>query len=165
MDTPPAAAAIPILVVDMVPRPFWRSSLATRLPRAEWERCRAWALAAAGDRCVVCRRAADDGVRLERDEVWEYEVRRQEHVRYLAGLRAVCSDCHSVKHFGRTVRRGRSAATTAVSHLMRQNGWSSRQAKEHVDQAFALWAKRNSIAWARTDLTWLTDTLGIDAAL
>jgi hypothetical protein len=145
------------LSVDLVPRAFWGSSLANKLPRGQWERCRAWALAQAGNRCTVC--AVED--HLECDEVWRYEHRDAGHVRILAGIRAVCHDCHAAKHFGLALQQGRRAANRAALQLMRRNGWSRARVKQHIDEAFRIWDERNAYVWIGTDLSWLAETLGL----
>ncbi|WP_052763041.1 hypothetical protein [Jiangella alkaliphila] len=142
-----------------MPRRFWRSSLARALPPVQWADCRAWAFDQADERCTVCGSVTG----LQCDEVWSFEEWVEGPMRVLTGLRALCYPCHAVKHFGRTLHRG--DADAAVKHLMRVNGWSRREVHVHISAAFAVFDQRNQVSWAGTDLTWLRDTLGIDATL
>lgn len=151
----------PRLTVELVPRMFWQDSLHKTLPRAQWNRCRDWALARTGGRCAACGAL---GPGLNCDEMWSYAQTGELWTRRLTGLRMLCRDCHAVKHAGRTLwvlgaGRGRQVI---VEQLATVNGWTSAEAKKCVREAFTLWRERNTYVWDdATDYTWLRETLGI----
>ncbi|SDU78940.1 HNH endonuclease [Jiangella alkaliphila] len=142
----------PRLTVDLVPRQFWRSSLAEQMPADQWQECRGWTFKRDEFRCRACGSESD----LECDEIWSYDG----NVRRLDGLQALCSPCHAVKHLGRTVHRGDPDA--AMRHLMRVNDWSRAEAVRHRDEALVLFKERNRVEFVSTDTSWLLAWLGIE---
>ena len=83
-------------------------------------------------------------------EVWDYDDRI--HVQKLAGLVALCPDCHAVKHIGLTISRGREEQ--ALRHLATVNGWSIEDARLYVEACFEVWSQRSNHDWT-LDITWL----------
>jgi hypothetical protein len=146
---------VSMLTVDLVPRQFWRSSLAERMPADQWQECRSWTFSRDEFRCRACGSESD----LECDEIWSYDG----DVRRLDGLQTLCSPCHGVKHLGRTVMRGDPDA--AMRRLMKMNGWSRVEAKRHADDALTLFKERNRVEFVSTDTSWLSASLGFEFRL
>lgn len=138
-----------MLTIDLVPSSSWYDNLRSRLPKAEWDRLRKAAYAAAGHKCEVC---GGKGRRwpVEAHEIWEYDEATR--VQRLAGLVALCPSCHEVKHFGRAQSVGRG--DDALDHLMRVNRWTEKQAWAHIEESFAVWERRSSVQWT-LDLSWI----------
>ncbi|WP_209241362.1 DUF5710 domain-containing protein [Streptomyces oryzae] len=141
------------LFVDLVPSSCWFTNVRSCVAPRDWERLRRMVGGRAGQRCEVCGRGEDRGARrrLEAHERWEYdEARRVQRLRRLVCL---CTDCHTVTHFGLAELNGRRAA--ALAHLRAVTGMSVAAAEAHVRSAFALWRSRSAHEWD-LDLSMLT---------
>ncbi len=134
------------LTVELVPRTCWFKNVRSEVTPAQWEKLRKQTLEKAGYRCEVC----GAGGRLQCHEVWEYDDER--HVQRLAGLVALCSRCHEVKHIGLAGVWGRGER--AMGHLARVNGWSREDAELYVEAVFETWHRRSRHDWI-LDIGWL----------
>jgi hypothetical protein len=76
--------------------------------------------------------------------VWSYDDLN--HIQTLARLICICGDCHTVKHWGRTVQKG--YVKTAVI------GWSDAQVKAHADAALREWKERSRHQWTQDLSGW-----------
>ncbi|MBQ0867447.1 DUF5710 domain-containing protein [Streptomyces sp. RK75] len=141
------------LFVDLVPRSCWFTNVRSCVAPRDWERLRRMVNGRAGQRCEVCGRGEDRGRRrwLEAHERWEYDEARA--VQRLRRLVCLCTDCHTVTHFGLAELNGRRAA--ALAHLRSVTGMSAAGAESHVRSAFALWRERSARVW-ELDLHMLT---------
>src|SRR5262249_2941883 len=72
----------------------------------------------------------------------------------LGRLICLCTNCHTVTHFG--LAQIRSLDEHALRHLMTVTGMTSQQARAHVKAAFDLWHRRSRTNWT-LDLGILTD--------
>ena len=61
-------------------------------------------------------------------------------------LVCLCTDCHTVTHFGLATVKGRDAQ--ALRHLRAVTGLSDCDARELVAAAFELWNQRSHYAWS-----------------
>ena len=105
------------LLPTPVPDSCWYSNLRTILPKKAWDILRKQAYAKANGRCMICGRPAK---RLEAHELWSYD--EQNCVQRLEDIGALCHDCHSVIHIGRTQLVGDEER--AIKHFCRVNGCS-----------------------------------------
>src|SRR5690606_1113477 len=142
------------LFVDLVPDSCWLTNIRSCLSRDDWRRVRRLVIGRADRRCEVCGRGKDpEGRRrLEVHERWEFDDRSG--IQTLRRLICLCSDCHATSHYGIAQVRGNELS--AFTHLREVTGMSLRRAERHVDDAFAVWHKRNRRAWT-LDLSILTD--------
>lgn len=142
------------LFVDLAPSACWFTNVRSCVSPRDWERLRRMIINRAGRRCEVCGQTLDRaaGRQLEAHERWTYD----EHsgVQALRRLICLCDLCHTVTHFGLAELRGR--AVEALAHLKTVTGMTDRQARTHVDQAFALWQERSTRTWT-LDLSMLTN--------
>jgi hypothetical protein len=141
------------LFVDMVPSSCWFTNVRSCVSRRDWERLRRVINRRAGHRCEICGRKEDRGVRrwLEAHERWNYdEPSRTQSLRRLICL---CTECHTVTHFGLAQIRG--VDERALAHLRSVSGMSESEAEDHVRAAFALWRRRSAVTWT-LDLSILT---------
>ena len=60
-------------------------------------------------------------------------------------LMALCPNCHLVKHIGHATNIG--LGLHAVKHLAKINKWSTKQALDYRDKAYALWLTRSRFSW------------------
>jgi hypothetical protein len=67
-------------------------------------------------------------------------------VQSLRRLICLCTDCHTVTHFGLATIQGRDAQ--ALRHLRAVAGLSARDADVLVEAAFELWHQRSRLGWA-----------------
>ncbi|MGI5353510.1 DUF5710 domain-containing protein [Streptomyces sp. CA-250714] len=141
------------LFVDLVPSSCWFTNVRSCVAPRDWERLRRMINGRAGRRCEACGRGEDRTARrwLEAHERWEYD--EESGVQRLRRLVCLCTDCHTVTHFGLAEVNGRRSA--ALAHLRSVTGLSAAAAESHVRAAFALWRERSAREWA-LDLGMLT---------
>ncbi|GAA2398963.1 hypothetical protein GCM10010420_26590 [Streptomyces glaucosporus] len=141
------------LFVDLVPRTCWFTNVRSCVAPKDWERLRRVITRRAGHRCEVCGAAGDRGAKrwLEAHERWVFDDAAR--VQTLKRLICLCTDCHTVTHFGYAEVRGLGAR--ALAHLMKVTGMTGAEARRHVDAAFAVWEERSRAVW-RLDLGILT---------
>ena len=142
------------LFVDLVPSSCWFTNVRSCVSQRDWERLRRMITTRADQCCEVCGRGQDreSGRWLEAHERWAYDEAAA--VQSLRRLICLCTDCHTATHFGLARINGKDAA--ALRHLRAVTGMPSNQARQHVDAAFALWARRSRVNWS-LDLSMLTD--------
>jgi hypothetical protein len=142
------------LFVDLVPSSCWFTNVRSCVSQRDWERLRRMITTRADQRCEVCGRGQDreSGRWLEAHERWAYDEAAA--VQALRRLICLCTDCHTATHFGLARINGKDAA--ALRHLCAVTGMPSSRARQHVDTAFALWARRSGVNWS-LDLRMLTD--------
>ena len=102
---------------ELVPDGCWYSNLRSLLSKKQWDFLRADAKARADGRCTICGRKTD---KLEAHERWSYDEKNA--VQKLEDIVAVCKDCHSVIHIGRTQLVGNEER--AEKHYMKVNNCS-----------------------------------------
>ncbi|MGX8904183.1 DUF5710 domain-containing protein [Streptomyces netropsis] len=141
------------LFVDLVPSSCWFTNVRSCVTQQDWERLRRMITRRAGMCCETCGAGEDRQAKrwLEAHERWEYDGTRR--VQTLKRLICLCTDCHTVTHFGYAQVRGLEAQ--AFAHLVKVTRMSPDQARRHVDAAFALWEQRSATIWS-LDLSILT---------
>jgi hypothetical protein len=134
------------LFVDLVPSSCWFTNVRSCVAPRDWERLRRMITRRAGNRCEACGASQDRDARrwLEAHERWTYDERTR--VQRLARLICLCTDCHTVTHFGFAQVRGLEAV--AFQHLVTVTGLSDTAARRHIADAFALWERRSSVDWS-----------------
>lgn len=142
------------LFVDLVPETCWFTNVRSCVAVKDWERLRRMVVGRATQRCEVCASGPEPRQQrwLEVHERWTYDSASR--VQRLGRLICLCTDCHTVTHFGLAQIRG--VEQQALRHLMSVTGMTMVQAREHVARAFQTWRQRSRITWA-LDLTMLTD--------
>jgi uncharacterized protein DUF5710 len=133
------------LFVDLVPSSCWFTNVRSCVSEQDWERLRRPVLRRAGHRCEVCGTGEDRAPRrwLEVHERWSYD--EPAGVQVLRRLICLCSLCHLVTHYGYATVSGRE--DTASRQLLAVTGWTSEQAREHVEVAFEVWEARSRRRW------------------
>jgi hypothetical protein len=142
------------LFVDLVPSTCWFTNVRSCVSPKDWERLRRMINRRAGMRCEICGATEDRQTRrwLEAHERWVFDPARG--TQRLARLICLCTDCHTVTHFGFAQVRGLEEA--AYLHLMSVTGMTRAEARLHVYEAFTLWETRSERTWD-LDLSMLTD--------
>lgn len=138
------------LIIEMVPRTCFFSNLRSNLSKKDWEKLRQWRIREADGRCEICG-SLNGGRSLECHEIWEYE--EDTYTQKLAGLVALCRECHRAKHMALAREMGWEDA--ARRHIMRINRWTPGQVEVYINEAFELFEYRSQFQWA-LDIQWLT---------
>lgn len=133
---------------ELVPDGCWYSNLRSLLSKKQWDFLRSDAKERSGGKCAVCGRKTN---RLEAHERWSYD--KQNAVQKLEDVVAVCKDCHSVIHIGRTQLLGDEQR--AEKHYMKVNNCSYAEYREALGKANEEHRKLNEISEWKLDLTWL----------
>lgn len=147
------------LYCDPIPRSAWYTQVRSAVSTDDWHRLRQMVYRRAGQACEACGAGRNpDGQRwLEAHERFAYLPAAGQSpgrgVQQLRRLVCLCTWCHEATHFGRAQVTGREQH--ALDHLCWVNGWSARQAWEHVDAAAATWEQRSAMVW-ELDLSLLT---------
>jgi 5-methylcytosine-specific restriction endonuclease McrA len=102
------------LMMCPVPDSCWYSNLRTILPAKIWDVIRKDAYAKADGRCMICGAKVK---RLEAHEDWSYD--EVNHIQKLERILALCHNCHSVIHIGRTQLMGDEEK--AIRHFCKVN--------------------------------------------
>ncbi|MEV7779375.1 DUF5710 domain-containing protein [Kitasatospora sp. NPDC088351] len=142
------------LFIDLVPSSCWFTNVRSCIVQKDWDRLRRMIYSRAQDRCEACGAGQDREAKrwLEAHERWTYDNARR--VQTLKRLICLCTDCHTVTHFGFAQVRG--LAPQARAHLIKVTGMTPGQADQHIAKAFEAWKTRSRITWT-LDLSILTD--------
>ncbi|MBQ8426462.1 MAG: HNH endonuclease [Clostridia bacterium] len=133
---------------ELVPDGCWYSNLRSLLSKKQWDFLRADAKERANGRCMICGKKTD---RLEAHERWIYD--QINAVQKLQDVIAVCKDCHSVIHIGRTQLMGDEQR--AEKHFMKVNNCSYADYRKELGKANEKHIKLNAVSEWKLDLTWL----------
>jgi Domain of unknown function (DUF5710) len=135
------------LFVDLIPQTSWFRNVRAAVDPTDWDRLRRMVYRRAGHRCEAC---GDSGAQLEAHERFTYDF--QAGVQRLVRLICLCTACHRVTHFGRTMLEGDAAGQAAIDHLQAVTGMIDLETELHIRDAFDLWARRSEVSW-RVDLS------------
>jgi hypothetical protein len=145
-----------LLKPEMIPRPLWRRSVASKLDRATWRSIRGKVSAAAGGRCQICGASYEKGMICH--EKWLYND--SQHTATLTSFQLICRDCSSIIHWGRTVIwlvEGQAMGSRQESidnliakkrsHLQAVNRMASEDLDQLFDYAGLLHHRRSEQKW------------------
>ena len=133
---------------EIVPTGAWNNNLRTVLSKAGWDFIRKDAYARAGGKCMICGRPVK---RLEAHERWSYN--KDTKTQKLEDVIAVCKDCHSVIHIGRTQLKGDEER--AEKHYMKVNNCTYAEYRKALGLANEEHIKNNLVSEWKLDLTYL----------
>ncbi len=133
---------------ELVPDGCWYSNLRSILSQKQWDFLRQDAKKRSNGACAICGAKV---ALLEGHERWSYD--EQTHTQKLEDVIAVCKDCHSVIHIGRTQLMGNEER--ASKHFMRVNGCSYADYRRALGEANEQHKRRNQIPEWKLDLSWL----------
>ncbi len=133
---------------ELVPDGCWYSNLRSILSKKEWDFLKAEAKKTANGRCMICGAKTD---RLEAHEKWEYDL--DSCTQKLIDIIAVCKDCHSVIHIGRTQLLG--DIERAENHYMKVNNCTYSEFRKELGKANEIHKLRNGVSEWKLDLTYL----------
>lgn len=133
------------------------NNVRTVLSEKQWKALRSQVADAAWNVCRICG-GVGPAHPVECHEIWEYND--QTKVQRLAGMIALCPNCHMVKHFGFARITGKEKE--AFNHFMKVNGLKKKEAEAEISKSFEVWRKRSLIDW-ELDLSELNQ-YGIDVS-
>lgn len=99
---------------EIIPAGAWNFNLRTQLPKKAWDILRKIAYLKADGKCSICK---CNSKRLEAHEKWDFN--KATKVQKLVDIIAVCHNCHSVIHIGRTQLIGEE--DRAIKHFKKVN--------------------------------------------
>ncbi len=137
------------LTIELVPKTCWFSNVRWEVSKEEWEKLKKMTSQRGEYRCEICGSRGPQWP-VECHEIWNYDD--QKHIQTLAGLIALCPDCHEVKHMGLANVRGRGSI--AAQHLAKVNSWTKERAEQYIASQFELWEERSKHTW-QLDIRWL----------
>ena len=147
---------MPRLTIELVQSSCWFSNVRDHVTQEQWDRIRRKTYRDANYVCQVCGGRGEKWP-VECHEIWQYDDKN--HVQKLAGLTALCPDCHKVKHIGYATISGNFQV--AQAHLAKVNNWKEVTVKSYIASAFSVWERRSQHEW-KIDLSWLHSNFGID---
>ncbi len=136
------------LEFEMVPDGCWYSNLRSILSKKQWDYLKLDAKRRASGKCMICGKKTD---RLEAHEKWSYNEKTK--TQKLEDIVAVCKDCHSVIHIGRTQLKGDEER--AEKHYMEVNNCSYAEYRKNLGKANELHKRLNLVPEWKLDLTYL----------
>ena len=133
----------PELTMEMIPEPLHYMSVRDILP-SSWERIRsATILNSKVDGKPQCEICGGSNQALHAHEQWSYDDHSS--VQKLAGLMAICGDCHRCKHMGLAQIKGK--LDMAYAHYQLHRGVSYETAVREHRRASAEAEKRGKFIW------------------
>ena len=132
----------PRLSVELVPSSSWGVNLRSILTRNQWDVIQRRTYKKAGYVCEVCGGVGENHP-VECHEEWEYDDTT--HTQTLIGVKALCPDCHGVKHLGMSATLG--GAEYMRNHLMKVNGWSGYETNEYMKEVWNKYEERGKYQW------------------
>jgi len=133
---------------ELIPDSCWYSNLRTILQPKMWDIVRRDAYERANGKCMICGKPCR---RLEAHERWSYDEKKG--VQKLEDVVAVCHNCHSVIHIGRTQLVGND--NRAITHFCRINGCKYMDYVHALGEANRIHQRRNKVKDWKLDLSWL----------
>ncbi|MBE7087828.1 MAG: hypothetical protein E7369_05970 [Clostridiales bacterium] len=133
---------------ELVPDGCWYSNLRSILSKNQWDFLKADAKSRSGGKCSICGAKT---TRLDAHERWRYD--ENTHTQILEDIVAVCKDCHSVIHIGRTQLCGDE--TRAEQHFLKVNGVSYAEYRKALGEANEDHQRLNKISEWKLDLSYL----------
>ncbi len=141
------------LKFELVPDSCWYSNLRTLLPKSAWDFIKKDVKSKANGKCSICGKKTE---KLDAHEVWSYDIKSK--TQKLEKVIAVCKDCHSAIHIGRTSLKG--DPIRAEDHYMKVNGCSYAEMRQDLKEANELHKKRNEVPEWKLDVSYLVKEYG-----
>lgn len=133
---------------ELVPDGCWGSNLRNILSKAEWDFLRKYAIKKSQGKCAICGKKMS---RLHAHERWSYDTKGG--IQKLEDIIAVCPDCHSVIHIGRTQLVGN--IERAENHYMKVNNCSYSEFRQALGKANEEHKKLSQVSEWKLDLSYL----------
>jgi hypothetical protein len=130
------------LTIELVPATSWGNNIRAVMTAKQWNALSGIVCNRAYNVCEICGGVGPKHP-VECHEIWEYNDRKQ--IQRLAGMIALCPDCHMVKHIGYARVQGKY--DQAAKHFRKVNGLKKIEAEETIKTAFQRWRDRSKQDW------------------
>jgi len=129
------------LAIEPVPISTWGRSLASLLPRKEWDTIRHKEYRKADFTCEVC---GEVSLSLHCHEKWKFEDKKA--IQRFAGFEVCCELCHDVHHFGRsTAVKSPAYVKRLINHWCKINERPESDFKTYQAEIFSINKRRANI--------------------
>jgi len=137
------------LYVDLVPKECWFTNARFCIDACDWDRVFDHVTSRVSYTCECCEvDMKDNWSEMKINARWSFDEVTK--IQKLMRLVAVCNKCHKSTYMSKKDKVESSA------HLSTVRGFSAIETTKHIQEAFAMWGKRNCIKWT-LDTTLLTD--------
>lgn len=133
---------------EILPDGCWGSNLRTILSKKQWDFIKKDAKIRAQGKCVICGKKTD---KFDAHERWVFD--EENGVQILQDVIAICKDCHSTIHIGRTQLLGN--VERAENHYIKVNGCSYAEMRADLGKANEEHKRRNLVSEWKLDISWL----------
>lgn len=138
-----------ILELELVPSSCFYKNVRQILSTTDWKSICKQIYNQCNYKCEICGGIGNKHP-VEAHETWEYDLNSlTQKLIYIKGL---CPLCHSTKHFGLAELQGKR--NLVLSHLMKINKISNKEAELYIKEQFLLWQFRSSKQW-KLDISFL----------
>ncbi len=131
---------------ELVPDGCWYFNLRSLLSTRQWNAIKKFTREKYNGKCAICGRETK---LLHSHERWSYDLKNG--VQKLDDIIAVCKDCHSVIHIGRTQLKG--DIVRAENHYMKVNNCTYAEYRYNLGVANKEHQERNKVSEWKLDLT------------
>jgi hypothetical protein len=129
------------LFIDLIPKTSYFKNVRNLFSDGDWNLIRHHIYERANYRCECC------GIKrmkyLEAHERWiyDFETKTQKLIRIIA----LCRLCHQATHYGHS--KVSKDITKINNHLKKVRKITDEELKEHINESYEIWKKRNEIEW------------------
>jgi hypothetical protein len=134
------------LIIDLIPKTCWWSSVRAMVTPAQWDILRFATYKKADNKCEVCGGiGTKQGFKhkVECHEIFEYDTETK--TQKLTRLISLCPMCHLTTHFGRAQIMGKES--NCINHMFKVNKWTMEKIKIHIAEAFRTYKERSKYVW------------------
>ena len=126
------------LEIEIIPQPLWEINPQRLMPGSKWDQICRQAYADSDDQCGIC----GNKEKLECHTRWEYDDANL--AQRLLGFIALCSQCHGIKHLGRSeIISTPEQMENLIIHFMTVNECTQEKFKEYEQKAFSEFRQRS----------------------
>lgn len=137
------------LEIELIPASCWYTNVRSNVKAATWERLQSTEFQRSNHRCEICNSTGPNHP-VELHEKWFFDDARQ--IQVLVGMLVLCPSCHSVKHFGLAMEKGKTAEI--LNWLTQVNKIDVNDALIHVQKSIQIFQIRSQFQY-RLDLGYL----------
>ncbi len=132
------------LTIELVPETSFYNNVRSVVSSRQWDIIRKGSYQESENKCAICGASG----RLNCHEIWEYDDTK--HIQHLKGFKALCTNCHNIKHFGLAhlhASEGRFDINLLIQHFCKVNNCTKKTFEEHSKEVITEWKKRSKIEW------------------
>ena len=139
------------LQLNLIPSSCFYTNVRSILTKQQWDIVKSQVYAKAYYICEICQGVGPKHP-VEAHEVFSFDNKTL--IQKLEKMIALCPSCHQCAHFGLAELQGKRKQ--ALSHLMKINKISNKQAEKYIKDCFMEWALRSKYSW-KLDVSHLSE--------